>query len=53
MPVAWGTSDEKVWKDAERAIPSNQWRRLEGLVDRWEEVQKDRHSLVVLRDERK
>lgn len=53
MPVAWGTSDEKVWKDAERAIPSNQWRRLEDLLDRWEEVQKDRHSLVVLRDERK
>src|SRR5699024_2404509 len=53
MPVAWGTSDEKVWKDAERAIPSNQWRRLEGVIDRWEEVQKDRHSLVVLLDERK
>lgn len=48
MPVAWGTSNEDVWHEAERAIPSNQWARLEDLIDRWEEVQETKHDLLVL-----
>ncbi len=48
MPVAWGTSDESVWQDAERAIPTNQWKKLEGLIDRWEEVQEQKRDLLML-----
>ena len=48
MPVAWGTSDESVWQDAERAIPTNQWKKLEGLIDRWEEAQEQKRDLLML-----
>ena len=48
MPVAWGTSDESVWQDAERAIPTNQWKKLEDLIDRWEEVQEQKRDLLML-----
>lgn len=48
MPVAWGTPDEKVWKDAERAIPTNQWKRLEELQSRLGEVKKTPRDLLIL-----
>ena len=49
MPVAWGTPDESVWQDAERAIPTNQWKKLEGLIDRWEETQAQKRNLLLLK----
>lgn len=48
MPVAWGTPDSEVWRKAERAIPTNQWKRLEGLLDRLEDVKKTRREVLIL-----
>lgn len=52
MPVAWGTKDERVWKDAERAIPRNMWSMLEGLVDRVDEVTASKRNLLLLDPEK-
>lgn len=46
MPVAWGTQDHSVIAEAEQAVPEAEWARLEGLIDRLEDVQKTRHLLL-------
>lgn len=48
MPVAWGTPDEKVWKEAERAIPTNQWKKLERMLDRVQEAKKADRNVLFL-----
>jgi hypothetical protein len=48
MPVAWGTPDRSVVTAAEAAIPDRQWARLEGLVDRFDEVNRTRRRLLEL-----
>ena len=50
MPVAWGTSDAKVWKRAERAISTNLWNRLEGLLDQVDKAKKANRSVYVLEE---
>lgn len=52
MPVAWGTKDESVWKDAERAIPRNMWAMLEGLMDEVENVTSTKRNLLLLDPEK-
>lgn len=48
MPVAWGTGDAKVWKRAERAISTNLWNRLDGLLDQVDKAKKANRSVYVL-----
>ncbi|SCX04965.1 DUF3239 domain-containing protein [Corynebacterium jeikeium] len=50
MPVAWGTGDAKVWKRAERAISTNLWNRLEGLLDQVDKAKQANRSVYVLED---
>lgn len=48
MPIAWGTPHEKVWKEAERAIPTNKWKRLESSMNKLDDVKKTRRNVLVL-----
>lgn len=48
MPVAWGTRDQKIWKKAESAIPAQQWKALDSLIDRVDEVVASKRSLLLL-----
>lgn len=48
MPVAWGTGDAKVWKRAERAISTNLWKRLEGLLDQVDKAKAAPRSVYLL-----
>ena len=50
MPVAWGTGDAKVWKRAERAIGTNLWNRLEGLLDQVDKAKQANRSVYILED---
>lgn len=52
MPVAWGTKDQKVWKQAERAIPTNHWKMLEGLLDQVDDVVATKRNLLLLDPEK-
>lgn len=53
MPVAWGTGDAKVWKRAERAISTNLWNRLEGLLDQVDKAKQANRSVYVLEEDAK
>lgn len=53
MPVAWGTGDAQVWKRAERAISTNQWNRLEGLLDQVDKAKQANRSVYVLEEDAK
>lgn len=53
MPVAWGTEDAKVWKRAERAISTNLWNRLEGLLDQVDKAKQANRSVYVLEEDAK
>ena len=48
MPVAWGTPDRSVVEAAEAAIPDQQWKKLEGLLGRFDEVSSTRRRLMEL-----
>lgn len=48
MPVAWGTKDSHVWKQAERAIPRNHWTMLQGLLDQVDDVLATKRNLLLL-----
>lgn len=48
MPVAWGTKDPAVWKEAEQAIPAEQWKKLDTLRSRLTEVQATKRDLLLL-----
>lgn len=48
MPVAWGTKDRTVLRDAEKAISSSQWKKLDGLMNRIDDVHATKRNLLVL-----
>ncbi|MCX2164120.1 DUF3239 domain-containing protein [Corynebacterium auriscanis] len=48
MPVAWGTSDQEVWRKAEQAIPERDWKRIEKGIERLAEVKKTKRNLLLL-----
>lgn len=48
MPIAWGTPDQDVVNTARRAIPEDQWTRLDKARNRLDEVKATRYNLLVL-----
>ncbi|WJY72177.1 DUF3239 domain-containing protein [Corynebacterium auriscanis] len=48
MPVAWGTSDQEVWRKAEQAIPERDWKKIEKGIDRLAEVKRTKRNLLLL-----
>jgi hypothetical protein len=48
MPVAWGTKDRAVIASAEKAVSDRQWKKLEGLVGRVDEVSASKRRLIEL-----
>ncbi|MDU0478105.1 DUF3239 domain-containing protein [Staphylococcus chromogenes] len=48
MPIAWGTPSAAVITEAEKAISSADWRRLEKALPRIKEVQATKYNLLVL-----
>ncbi|AZA10960.1 DUF3239 domain-containing protein [Corynebacterium gerontici] len=49
MPIAWGTPDPAVVKRAQKAIPHDQWQKLEKNMDKLEAVRKTKFDLMELR----
>lgn len=49
MPIAWGTPDTSVIKEAEQKIPAEQWRKLEKIQDKLSEVKETPLNLLVLK----
>lgn len=50
MPIAWGTSDQKVIKGAERSISERRWKKLAGYINKLPEVRETKFDLLVLND---
>lgn len=50
MPVAWGTGDERVWRDAEAAIPAKHWAAVEKFIPRLGDVRATRRDLLMLQE---
>lgn len=48
MPIAWGTPDQDVVAEARKAIPQDQWQRLEKARKRYDEVKATSNNLLVL-----
>ncbi len=48
MPIAWGTPDQDVVTMARKAIPQDQWDRLERARKRLNDVKATDHNLLVL-----
>lgn len=48
MPVAWGTSDQKVWAMAEKAISEREWKKAEKGVERLDDVKKTKRNLLLV-----
>ncbi|QGU03977.1 DUF3239 domain-containing protein [Corynebacterium comes] len=48
MPIAWGTPDEDVVNTARRAIPEDQWTRLDKARKRLDDAKATRYNLLVL-----
>lgn len=48
MPVAWGTPDQEVVAMARKAIPQDQWDRLERARKRLDDVKATQFNLLVL-----
>lgn len=48
MPIAWGTPDQDVVTTARKAIPQDQWDRLEKARKRLNDVKATQHNLLVL-----
>lgn len=48
MPIAWGTKDLAVVKQAEAAVADSQWKKLEGLLDRVDDVRATKRNLLIL-----
>lgn len=48
MPIAWGTPDDDVVNTARRAIPEDQWTRLDKARKRLDDVKATRYNLLVL-----
>ena len=48
MPIAWGTPDTSVISTAENAIPRSQWRKLDSLKSRLQDVKDAPDHLLTL-----
>ena len=48
MPIAWGTPDQEVVATARKAIPEDQWNRLEKARKRLDDVKDTKFNLLVL-----
>ncbi|QMV85872.1 DUF3239 domain-containing protein [Corynebacterium hindlerae] len=48
MPIAWGTPDMDVVKEAQKAIPENEWNRLHKCLERLDDVKANPMNLLVL-----
>ena len=48
MPICWGTPDSEVIAAAKKEIPANQWRRLDALRSRLEDVKATKEHLLTL-----
>ncbi|MDO5513147.1 DUF3239 domain-containing protein [Corynebacterium sp.] len=48
MPIAWGTPDQEVVTTARKAIPEDQWARLDKARKRLDEVKDTTYNLLVL-----
>ena len=48
MPICWGTPDSEVIAAAKKEIPANQWRRLDALRSRLEDVKAAKEHLLTL-----
>ena len=48
MPIAWGTPDQEVVNIARKAIPEDQWRKLDNARKRLDEVKATKNDLLVL-----
>ncbi|GAB3707851.1 DUF3239 domain-containing protein [Corynebacterium nasicanis] len=48
MPIAWGTPDQEIVNTARKAIPEDQWARLEKARRRLDEVKDTKFNLLVL-----
>lgn len=48
MPIAWGTPSADVVKEAQKAIPENEWNRLAKYLDKLDEVKATPMNLLVL-----
>ncbi|GAB3077206.1 DUF3239 domain-containing protein [Corynebacterium aquatimens] len=48
MPIAWATPDQEVINEAKRAIPQDQWQKLEKARSRYDEVKATTYNLLVL-----
>ena len=48
MPIAWGTPDQEIVTAARKAIPEDQWARLDKARKRLDEAKNTRFNLLVL-----
>lgn len=48
MPIAWGTPDQDIVAEARKAIPQEQWIKLDKARKRFDEVKATPHNLLVL-----
>ncbi|AWB82366.1 DUF3239 domain-containing protein [Corynebacterium yudongzhengii] len=48
MPIAWGTPDQDIVKEARRSIPQEQWNRLDRNRDKLNDVKATSQDLLVL-----
>lgn len=51
MPIAWGTPDRAVLREARKSIPNEEWTRLEELLPRLDEVRRTSNDLLLLDEE--
>ncbi|HHY07899.1 MAG TPA: DUF3239 domain-containing protein [Corynebacteriales bacterium] len=50
MPIAWGTPDRSVVKEARNRIPGSEWHMLEQLLPRLDDVRNTPNDLLVVED---
>lgn len=50
MPIAWGTTDRSVIRNAQRRIPGSEWHKLEELLPRLKDVRNTPNDLLLLED---
>lgn len=48
MPIAWGTADAGTVKEAQKAIPENEWNTLQKHLDKLEKVKATNMNLLIL-----
>lgn len=48
MPIAWGTPNPSIIKEAQKAIPHEEWNKLQKNLDKLDDVLKTRFNLLEL-----